>query len=107
MSRLLATSKGNPRSKVLWSFLPKHINLSPDVTQFYKYNPDAVHIAPVDMVVGKVADMVVDMEVDKVADGVADMVVDMEVDKVTDIKHYIPMCPTKNTQFFKSGRDPV
>ena len=61
MSRLLATSKGNPRSKVLWSFLPKHINLSPDVTQ---YNPDTVHIAPVDMVVDKVADMVVDMEVD-------------------------------------------
>ena len=91
MSRLLATSKGNPRSKVLWSFLPKHINLSPDVTQFYKYNPDAVHIAPVDMVVDKVADMVVDME----------------VDKVTDIKHYIPMCPTKNTQFFNLGRDPV
>ena len=79
MSRLLATSKGNPRSKVLWSFLPKHINLSPDVTQFYKYNPDTVHIAPVDMVVDKVADMVVDMEVDKVADGVADMVADMEV----------------------------
>ena len=58
-----------------------------------------MHIAPVDMVVDKVADMVVDMEVDKVADGVADMVVDMEVDKVTDIKHYIPCVPQRIHNF--------